>query len=146
MLPAEFEQLLGRQRRTYGDKVIREYEHRAEVGAEVILPCGKAAEIVARGPIFPVLMVLVARGKAAALHVDEPTCLAGRRDDEVETLQRTARYDAAPRFIDGDVSQPASAKECFERGLVMVVAVHVQKALGVSPQSLVKTLMTRDQH
>ena len=69
-------------------------------------------------------MVLVAGRKAAALHIDEPRRLAGRRDDEVETLERTARDDAATRFVDSDVRQPASAKERLERGLVVVVAVH----------------------
>ena len=69
-------------------------------------------------------MVLVAGRKPAALHIDQPRRLAGRRDDEVETLERTARHEAATRFVDRDVRQPASAKKRLERGFVMVVAVH----------------------
>ena len=86
-------------------------------------------------------MVLVAGGKAAALHIDQPRHLARRRDDEVETLERPVGHEAAPRFVDGDVRQPASAKERLERGLVMVVAVHERRLSVVSRQSRCKQVL-----
>ena len=69
-------------------------------------------------------MVLIAGREAAAFHIDQPRGLAGRRHDEVETLERAIRDQAAARLIDRDVRQLASAKIRFERGFVMVVAVH----------------------
>src|SRR5262245_53038445 len=95
------------------------------------LPGGEAAEVVARRPVLPIPMVLVARWEPAALHIDQPGMLTRRRDDEVETLERPIGHDAAPRFIDRNVRQPASTQERLERGFVMVVAVH-EKLLAVS--------------
>src|SRR5262245_109657 len=107
--------------------MIGEHEHRAEIGAEMLLPRGQAAEVVARRPVLPVLVVLVAGRKAATLHVDQPRSMTGRRDDEVETLKRATGHETATRFVDSNVRQPASAKKGFERGFVMIVAVHAWK-------------------
>ncbi len=104
--------------------MVGEDEHRAEIGSEILLPGGQAAQVVARGPVLPVLMVLVARREPAAFHVDEPRCLAGRGDDEIQALERTIGDEAATRFVHGDVRQTTNAEKSFERGFVVIVAVH----------------------
>src|SRR3954466_6470531 len=93
------------------------------MGAEMRLPRREAAEIIARGPILPVLMVLLAGGKAAAFSVAQPGHLAGRRDNKVEAFERAAGNQAAAGFVDRDVRQAARAKKLFEGGFVMVIAI-----------------------
>ena len=123
VLAAEFEELIRRQRGAAGHQMVGENQHWAEVGTEVALPRGQAAEVIARGPVLPILVMLFTGREPPAFHVDQPRHLARRRNDEVEALERAAGDQAAAGFVDRDVRQPARAKKLFERGFVMVIAI-----------------------
>jgi hypothetical protein len=126
---AKLEQGILGQRRLFADDIISEYEQSAKSIAEHPLPARQADEIVARRPVFPILL-LVAGWKPPAFDVDQPRNADVGRDDEVQALDRTAGKAAALGLVDGDIRHFLGAQVGFERRFVMIVSL----GHGFAPQ------------